>query len=199
MTTANIAIFASGSGSNAQNIVEYFQDIPEVNTPLLITENKKAKVLDRMQSYDLAVKHIPLAELNTPSTILPILQNQYKITHIVLAGYLKLIPEFLIEAYPDKILNIHPGLLPKYGGKGMYGKRVHKAVKQNQEPVSGISIHLVNEHFDEGATLFQKEVTLSEKDGIEDIEQKVRELEYKYFPAVIHEWCTGRKQYAAIS
>src|SRR6056297_2936662 len=192
MKTPSIAIFASGSGTNALNIVEYFQTIPQVQTPLLITENKNAAVLLRMQPYDIDSIHVPLSQLNSPSFIIPLLRDQYQISHIVLAGYLKLIPEFLVEAFPNKILNIHPGLLPKYGGKGMYGKHVHKAVKENQESITGISIHLVNEQFDEGDTIFQKEVPLSENDSVEDIEKKVRALEYKYFPAIIHEWCAGQ-------
>ncbi len=192
MKQASIAIFASGSGTNAQNIVEYFQTIPQVQTPLLITENENAAVLLRMQPYDIDSIHVPLSQLNSPAFILPLLRDQYQITHIVLAGYLKLIPEFLVEAFPNKILNIHPGLLPKYGGKGMYGKRVHKAVKENKEPVSGITIHLVNEHFDEGATIFQKEILLSEEDSVDHIEEKVRQLEYKYYPLVIHKWCMGQ-------
>ena len=192
MIRPSIAIFASGSGTNAQNIVEYFQNIPQVKIPLLITENENATVLLRLQPYEINAIHVPISQLNSPSCVLPLLQDQYQITHIVLAGYLKLIPEFMVQAFPNKILNIHPGLLPKYGGKGMYGKRVHKAVKQNKESISGVSIHLVNERFDEGAIVFQKKILLSEEDSVEHIEEKVRQLEYEYYPPVIHKWCLGQ-------
>src|SRR6056297_98098 len=187
MKPARIAIFASGSGSNAQKIVEYLSTVQEVFTPLLITDNKNAKVLDRMKKYDLKSYYIPLSKINSPEYILPLLQEQFRTTHIALAGYLKLIPAFLIHAYPNKIINIHPALLPQYGGKGMYGKHVHTAVKKNMEKQSGISIHYVNENFDEGAIIYQKTTPLLPTDSVDDIEQKVQELEHKYYPSTLHE------------
>lgn len=187
MKPARIAIFASGSGSNAQKIVEYFDSVPGVIIPLLITDNEKAGVLDRLKDYSIECRYIPLSRINSPEFILPLLQETYKITHIALAGFLKLIPAFLIHHFPNKIVNIHPALLPKYGGKGMYGKHVHQAVKDNKEKETGISIHFVNERFDEGTIILQKTVPLSPTDTIEDIKAKVQSLEHKYYPKTLHE------------
>jgi len=192
MKAHRIAIFASGSGTNTQNIVDYFEDTPEVTTPLIITENMKARVRDRMSPYPLDIHYFPLHQINSAEFILPLLRNKYNITHLVLAGYLKLIPKFLIDDYPDKILNIHPALLPKYGGKGMYGKYVHSAVKANKEKVTGITIHLVNENFDDGNIIFQKKVSLDLDDSVDVIEKKVRALEHAHYPEIIHQWCKGQ-------
>jgi len=191
MTAIRLAIFASGAGSNAQNIVNYFADVTDVSTPLIVTENKNAAVLNRMENYDLYTRYIPLSKINTPEFILPLLEKTYQITHIALAGYLKLIPAFLIQAYPQKIINLHPALLPKYGGKGMYGRHVHRAVKQNKETQSGISIHLVNEKFDEGHMICQKSIDINKGDRVEDIEQKVRKLEHQFYPKAIHNYITS--------
>ncbi len=189
MKTARLAIFASGSGTNAENIFEFFADVEKVETPLAITENPQAGVISRLENKNVDVHYLPLSKINSPDYILPFLKDEYAITHIVLAGYLKLIPAFLIANFQNRIINIHPALLPKYGGKGMYGSRVHKAVKENNDNESGITVHLVNEQFDEGKILFQKKVNLSKSDTEKEIEQKVRKLEYQYFPKVIHDWC----------
>jgi phosphoribosylglycinamide formyltransferase-1 len=187
MKPARIAIFASGSGSNAQKIVEYFDSIPEVTIPLLITENKSAGVLNRLKDHSIDCRFIPLSRINSSEFILPLLEETYEITHIALAGYLKLIPAFLIQSFPNKIVNLHPALLPKYGGKGMYGKHVHQAVKNHNETKTGITIHLVNEKFDEGTVILQKTVPLTTADTVDDIEAKVRILEHKYYPKTLHE------------
>lgn len=189
MKKARIAIFASGSGTNAKNIIDFFTDVEKVETPLVITENPEAGVISRLKASKADVHYIPLSKINSPDYILPFLKERYTISHIVLAGYLKLIPAFLIANFQNQIINIHPALLPQYGGKGMYGARVHKAVKENKDSESGITIHLVNERFDEGEILFQKKVSLSQFDTETEIEKKVRRLEYQYYPQVIQKWC----------
>ncbi|NBB89238.1 MAG: phosphoribosylglycinamide formyltransferase [Bacteroidetes bacterium] len=189
MKKAKLAIFASGSGTNAENIINFFTDVEKIETPLVITENAKAGVISRLTPSKADLHYIPISKINSPNYILPFLKERYAITHIVLAGYLKLIPAFLIANFQNRIINIHPALLPKYGGKGMYGARVHKAVKENNDRESGITIHLVNERFDEGKILFQKKVSLSKFDTETEIEKKVRRLEYQYYPKIIHKWC----------
>jgi phosphoribosylglycinamide formyltransferase-1 len=150
MKSYKVAIFASGSGTNAENIIRYFQDYPNFSVPVVITNNSDAGVIERAKKLQIPCEILTVGDINTSTIILPLLQNKYEATHIVLAGYLKLIPEHIIDAYPKKILNIHPALLPKYGGKGMYGSAVHRSVKENGEIESGISIHIVSSHYDSG-------------------------------------------------
>ena len=178
-----IVVFASGSGTNAENIIKYFNggSIGEVVT--VFTNNANAKVIDRAKNNDVAVEIFTKSELNESELVQKV--NAIQPDLIVLAGFLLKFPDALIAAYPDRIVNIHPALLPKYGGKGMYGMHVHKAVVDNKEKESGITIHYVNENYDEGAVIFQKSVVLLSTDTPEVVAEKIHELEQKYFPGVI--------------
>jgi phosphoribosylglycinamide formyltransferase-1 len=180
----NIAIFASGNGSNAENIAHYFEGKKDKVT-LMLTNNSEAGVLKRARRLQIPSFVFTADQLNN-GTILQVLETQ-AIDFIVLAGFLKLIPEHIIEAYDKRIINIHPALLPKYGGKGMYGKRVHEAVKQSGDDTTGITIHYVNKNYDEGDIILQVKESIRPKDSIADIEKKVRQLEYNYYPEVIED------------
>lgn len=179
-----IAIFASGNGSNAEGIVNYFKKRKTAEVAIILSNNPKAYVLERAR--DLGVRHITFnrADFYQSGVVLSVLKKE-AIDFIVLAGFLWLVPEQLVNAYPNKILNIHPALLPKYGGKGMYGAKVHEAVKSRGEPESGITIHLVNKNYDEGDIVFQATCPVHADDTPEDIAQKVHELEYQHYPRVI--------------
>jgi len=182
----NIAIFASGNGSNAQNIVEYFKDNKDVNIKLFLTNKKDAYVIERAKDLEIPCIVFTAKELRESNKIVDVLK-EYSIDFIVLAGFLLRIPQNLIELFPNKIVNIHPALLPKYGGKGMYGDFVHQAVKEAGDAKTGITIHYVNEHYDEGQIVFQKEVELDSEDTPDRIAEKVHALEYAFFPKVIED------------
>lgn len=185
-----IAVFASGRGSNTRNIIEYFKN-SDICISLIITNNKDAGVLDIAKSNGIAYKIIDKQDFYQSSDFLRFLIGEnYDL--IVLAGFLWLIPRELIDYYERKIINIHPALLPKYGGKGMYGMRVHNAVKNAGEKYSGITIHYVNDKYDEGDIIFQKEIEIDITDTPEDIANKIHTLEYRYFPVVIEELCRRR-------
>ncbi|MDZ7613037.1 MAG: phosphoribosylglycinamide formyltransferase [Flavobacteriaceae bacterium] len=177
-----IIIFASGSGTNAENIMHYFADSDVVSVNYVITNNKEAQVIKRAGKFDVPVKILEKGEL-VSNEFLNFLKKEGDL--IILAGFLLKIPEPVVCAFPERIINIHPSLLPKYGGKGMYGKHVHEAVVANQEKESGITIHFVNEKYDDGAVIFQKEVPVEENDSAEAVAAKIHELEQKYFPKVI--------------
>lgn len=185
-TTKNIAILASGGGSNAKKILAYFQDRDDVNITLIITNKKNAGVISHARDHAVTTLHISRPYLYDSEQILTVLQSE-KIDLIVLAGFLWLVPSYLVKSYPNKIVNIHPALLPKYGGKGMYGHHVHKAVKDNNEQESGMTIHYVNERFDEGGHIFQALAPLDAKDSPEDIGKKVLALEHMHYARVIDE------------
>lgn len=187
-----IAILASGGGSNAEAIIQYFKSVDDIEVSLIVTNKIKAGVIDRGQKHNIPVHIIDRNQLYDSEKLLD-LMSEYKIDLIVLAGFLLLVPIYLIQAYPEKILNIHPALLPQYGGKGMYGVNVHKAVKENRDIMSGITIHLVNEKFDEGKHLFQASCRLEMEDTSEDIGAKVLKLEHKYYPKVIHYFIEMKK------
>ncbi|PJR03545.1 phosphoribosylglycinamide formyltransferase [Avrilella dinanensis] len=180
-----VVLLASGSGSNAENIVDYFRKKNISVQFHIITNKKDAFVLERAK------------RLNVPAEVITKKQNDEGILHeriqelnpdlIVLAGYLLLFPASIIKEFPNKIINIHPALLPKYGGKGMYGGFVHEAVVANKETKTGITIHYVSEHYDEGATIFQATTNVEEKDSPEDVANKVHQLEYEHFPKVIEQ------------
>ena len=157
-----IAIFASGSGSNAENIVQYFKDHPTISVSLILTNNKNAKVLDRAERLE--VKSVVFNRQEFAKSDYVLEHHLKDIDYVILAGFLWMVPKNLIEAFPNKIINIHPALLPNYGGKGMYGINVHNAVVANKEPKSGITIHYVNEFYDEGEIIFQAEVALTSED-----------------------------------
>ncbi len=186
-----LAIFASGTGTNAEAILSYFEDDPNVIIALILSNNPNAGVLDRAVRFGVPAKVFNREQFRN-SDVLGWLQEK-AITHIVLAGFLWLIPGSILSAYPQRILNIHPALLPKFGGRGMYGSKVHEAVKAASETETGISIHEVNEHFDEGKILFQARCKVEPYDTPEEIAQRVHELEYKHFPRVIKEWVTKNK------
>lgn len=179
----NIAILATGSGSNAEEIVKYFKDSQKGKVVLIASNKKDAFVLQRAEK--LKIPHFTFTKSELDSGELVTKLQGAKVDWVVLAGFLLKIPANLIQAFPDSIVNIHPALLPKYGGKGMYGKHVHQAVREAGDTVSGITIHLVNEQYDEGKIIFQAAVPISAEDSPEDIAAKVHSLEYKYFPNVI--------------
>jgi phosphoribosylglycinamide formyltransferase 1 len=180
----NIAIFASGSGSNAQNIIEYFKDNSIIRVVAILTNNPDAFVIQRAKSFNLPYLIFKREDFNYTDVVLNYLKEK-QVDFIVLAGFLWLVPDKIINAYPDKIINIHPALLPKYGGKGMYGDRVHKAVLDNKENETGITIHYVNNLFDDGKIIFQEKCKIEPEDDVAAIAAKVHMLEYKYFPKVI--------------
>jgi len=178
-----IAIFASGSGSNAENIANYFKE-SDIKISLILTNNKDAFVLQRAEKLGIESYVFDRNQFRNTTEVVDKLKAS-GIDFIVLAGFLWLIPTSLIEAFPNKIINIHPALLPNYGGKGMYGDKVHQAVYDNKETETGITVHYVNEAYDEGAIIAQHKAQLNEKDTPEDIANKVHELEYKHFPKEI--------------
>lgn len=178
-----IVIFASGSGTNAENIIKYFAATKIGSVEAVLTNNPNAKVIERAKKYEVPVEIFSKGDLNE-SKVLQII-NKIQPDLIVLAGFLLKFPENIIAAYPDKIINIHPALLPKYGGKGMYGMHIHKAIVENKENETGITIHFVNENYDEGNIIFQKIITLSGIETPEEVAEKIHELEQEYFPQVI--------------
>lgn len=178
-----IAILASGNGSNAEEIISHFKHSEKARVALIASNKKDAFVLERAKNHG-----IPACSFNRTDLEEGRLKEKLEetgIDFIVLAGFLLKVPEHLIDAFPDRIINIHPALLPKYGGKGMYGSFVHQAVKDNREVSTGITIHYVNRNYDEGQVIFQKSVDISTDDSPEDIAHKVHALEHKYFPKVI--------------
>jgi phosphoribosylglycinamide formyltransferase-1 len=193
VTKFHVAIFASGSGSNAEVIANYFNRHPFITVDLIVTNNPNALVLERAARLGIPTKILTKEKFQGEAEVLSFLK-EHQITHIVLAGFLLLIPRFLIHAYPDKIINIHPSLLPKYGGKGMYGMNVHQAVKNALEKETGITIHLVNEQFDEGEILFQEKCTVAEDHAAADIARCVQKLEYEHYPKVIERWIMGNSR-----
>lgn len=179
-----IIIFASGSGTNTQNIIEYFQQNKIAKVVLVLSNKEDAKVLERANTLNIPFLSFTKADLCTSNKVLDVLKKEMP-DLIVLAGFLLKFPENILQVYPNKVINIHPALLPKYGGKGMYGSFVHESVLANNEAETGITIHYVNENYDEGAIIFQKSVFLTEGDTPETVASKVHKLEYKYFPKII--------------
>ncbi|MGI4728586.1 MAG: phosphoribosylglycinamide formyltransferase [Janthinobacterium lividum] len=181
-----IAIFASGSGSNAQKIMEYFKrnDFAEVN--IVLTNNPEAYVLQRADNFEIPTHIFNRKAFYQSDEVIKILQN-LNIDLVVLAGFLWLVPQNLLEAFPNKIINIHPALLPNYGGKGMYGDHIHRAVLAAREKESGISIHFVNENFDEGEMIQQFRFKIEPKDELENIRFKIQQLEHQHYPKVIEQ------------
>jgi phosphoribosylglycinamide formyltransferase-1 len=181
-----IAIFASGSGSNAEEIAKFFRDHSSIKVAVIGSNNPKALVLDRANRLGIPTKVFNREEF-VSTTVVDWLQEN-RITHIVLAGFLWLIPPSILKAYPDKIINIHPALLPKFGGKGMYGMKIHELVRTLKEKETGITIHLINEKYDEGPILYQGKCDVLETDTPEQIAHKVHQLEYAWYPKVIEKW-----------
>ncbi len=182
----NLAIFVSGNGTNCENIIRYFREDREVKVSLVVSNKSDAFALQRAAKYGVPSKVLTKTEFNEEQIIMPLLREN-QIDYIILAGFLFLIPAFLIKQYEHKIINIHPALLPKFGGKGMYGIHVHEAVKAAGETETGITIHYVNEKYDSGDIIAQFKTAVSPEDTAETIAEKVHELEQKYFPQVIRE------------
>lgn len=180
----NIAVFVSGNGTNCENIIKYFQDDNDINISLVISNRQDAYALKRAAKYGVTCKVLSKSEINDEHIILPILQK-FNIDFIVLAGFMLIVPEFIINKYYNKVINIHPSLLPKFGGKGMYGHHVHEAVKAAGETETGITIHFVNNICDGGEIIAQFKINLTQHDSVEDIESKIHLLEQKHFPNVI--------------
>ncbi len=186
-----IVLFASGSGSNVENIVKYFTGHSDITISCVLTNKRDAYVIDRCNKLGVPAFYFNKAGFTNSPLVLQLLKC-IQPDLIVLAGFLLKIPSDLVEAFPRKIINIHPALLPKYGGKGMYGKHVHTAVKARGELETGITIHYVNEHYDEGAIIRQFKVGISEEDTVDQITTKVQSLEQIHFPQVIEDLLLGR-------
>jgi phosphoribosylglycinamide formyltransferase-1 len=180
----NIAIFASGNGTNAENIIRYFQNSELVNVELVLANKETAFVLERARSLNVPFAYMGKAEWTEGTAVLSLLEDR-KIDFIVLAGFLARVPDCILHAYPNKIINIHPSLLPRFGGKGMYGDRVHEAVVAAGEAETGITIHYLNERFDEGEIVVQYKCPVLPQDTAADVAKKVHALEYEYYPKVI--------------
>lgn len=186
-----IAIFASGTGSNARKIIEYFQDKDGAEVALVVSNRRKAPVLEMARSYGVDTLTLDRSTFYGSEIILDQLR-QYGVDFVVLAGFLWLVPEYLVRAFENRMVNIHPALLPKYGGKGMYGMRVHQAVRESGDAETGITIHFVNERYDEGNTVFQARCKVEENDTPEDIAHKVQALEHRHFAPVIERLLTAK-------
>jgi phosphoribosylglycinamide formyltransferase-1 len=184
MISKNIAIFASGEGTNAQRIIDFFKNSENVNIALVVSNKETANVLNRAKAASIETYLLNRTNFLENDTTIQFLKSK-NIDLIVLAGFLWMIPENLVKAFPNKIINIHPALLPKFGGKGMYGMNVHKAVIEAKEKQSGISIHFVNEHYDEGEIISQHTCAVSENDTPETLAGKIHDLEYEFFPQAI--------------
>ncbi len=186
MEKINFAIFVSGNGSNCENLIKYFTTSVRYRCTLVVSNKPEAYALTRAKNLGVATAVTPKADLNNEAVMMPLLQ-QYGIRLIVLAGFLPLVPNFLIDAYPRRIVNIHPALLPKYGGKGMWGHHVHEAVKAAGETETGMTVHYVTPVCDSGEMIAQYKVALSPTDTAEDIAEKEHQLEMKYFPKVVEQ------------
>lgn len=180
----NIAVFASGNGSNCENLIRYFRDSEVARVALVVSNKSDARVLERARGLDVPAVVVTKAELSQADVVLPLLR-QYDVAFIVLAGFLPLVPDYLIDAFPQRIINIHPSLLPKYGGKGMWGHHVHEAVKAAGERETGMTIHWVTPQCDAGGIIAQFHVALSPDDTPDDIARKEHELEMAYLPVVV--------------
>ncbi len=178
-----IVLFASGNGTNAEEIIRYFNKSSLAAVTNVLTNNSNAKVIEKAKKFDVNVLVFNKTELNEVFVLEKL--NEIKPDLIVLAGFLLKFPEHIIEAYPNQIINIHPALLPNYGGKGMYGMNVHNAIFDNKEVETGITIHYVTPNYDEGAIIFQKSITILDCKTPEEIANKIHQLEHKYFSEVI--------------
>ena len=184
---SRIAILVSGSGTNAEEIFKYFKHHPSIEITLLLSNNPDAYALVRAKKYGIDSKVFTKIQFRESEDVVDWLKET-RITHIVLAGFLWLIPLNLIKAFQNRIVNIHPALLPKYGGQGMYGMKVHEAIKASAESETGITIHEVNERYDKGRILFQASCQVLESDTPEQIADKVHQLEHAHYPQVIEKW-----------
>ena len=179
-----IAIFASGNGTNAENIISHLKNISNLHVSLIVTDKENAGIHEVALKNNIPIFVIPKSDINVGAEILKHLKK-HQIEFIVLAGYLKKVPAIILQAYEHNVINIHPALLPKYGGKGMYGKRVHEAVIENKESESGITIHYVDEIYDNGEIILQEKCNVLSTDTTETLGEKIHQLEYKHYPEVI--------------
>ncbi len=186
MEKINFAIFVSGSGTNCENLIRYFASSERYHCALVVSNKPDALALTKAERLGVPTAITPKPELNDKEVMMPLLQ-QYGIQFIVLAGFLPLIPDFLIESYPRRIINIHPALLPKFGGKGMWGHHVHEAVKAAGETETGMTVHYVTPVCDSGEMIAQYKVALSPNDTAEDIAEKEHQLEMQYFPKTVEQ------------
>ena len=182
-----IGIFASGSGTNAENIIRHFQEKSSYRVALLVSNRPDAFVLERVRKYNVPSVVFPKADFEGSCEKVLACLKEHGIDFVLLAGFLLRVPESLLSAYPNRIVNIHPSLLPKYGGKGMYGERVHEAVVEAGEKESGITIHYVNGEYDSGDIIFQASCPVDASDTPQSVAAKVHALEYKYYPAVVED------------
>lgn len=180
----NIAIFVSGNGTNCENIIRHFYDNEKIGVRLVVSNRQDAYALVRASKYGVPCKTLNRAEINDENVILPLLA-EYEIDFIVLAGFMQMIPDFITTRFNRRIINVHPSLLPKFGGKGMYGRHVHEAVKDAKEKETGITIHFVSNICDGGEIIAQFKTAISPDDTVDDIERKVHGLEKEHFPNVI--------------
>ena len=185
--TKNIAIFASGSGSNAENIIRYFKDREAIRVALIVSNRSNAFVLERSRLLGVPSEVFLRDEWTSGGINVLEALRRYKIDFVVLAGFLAHVPDAILHTYPNKVINIHPSLLPKYGGKGMYGNRVHEAVVAARETETGITIHYLNERYDEGEVIFQATCSVLPTDTAHDVAAKVHALEYAHYPRVVEE------------
>lgn len=184
-----IAVFASGSGSNADVLMKHFANTEDLSVGLIVCNKEGAGVIQKADAHNVPVLMTSRDDLSSGKTGLSLLE--YRITGIVLAGFLLKVPSSLIEEYPSRIINIHPSLLPKYGGKGMYGDHVHRAVLDNRELESGITIHLVNDEYDEGSVVAQFKCDVHCDDDIESLKKRIQQLEHKHYPEVVGAYFRG--------
>lgn len=184
MRTKNIAIFASGQGSNAVNLIQYFQNSSEKKIAFVLCNNQEAPIVDKCRELGMEIVLVTNQEIEKPNFLIELCQTR-KIDFIVLAGFLRKIPEDFVQVFDKKIINIHPSLLPKYGGTGMYGKHVHLAVLENKEREHGITIHFVNQEYDKGEIITQHSCLLDATDDLASTQAKINKLELEFFPKVI--------------
>lgn len=181
-----VAIFASGAGTNAENIIKYFCNNKEINISFIFTNNENAGIIKRAEMLKIPVVIFSKEDFHQNDKVLNFLKKE-NIDFIILAGFLWIVPSLIVKNFKNKIINIHPALLPKYGGKGMYGENVHKKVIENGETESGITIHFVNEKYDDGDIIFQTKCKVEKNDTHESLANKIHKLEYKFYPLIIDE------------
>ena len=182
-----LAIFGSGAGSNAENICFYFKNSSDIKVVMMCTDRKDAFIIERAKNLKIPMVFTSKTELENFDNLAKILAK-YKVDYIILAGFLLKIPSKMIEQYPNKIINIHPALLPKYGGKGMYGENIYKAVLENKETKTGITIHLVNQNYDEGKIIKQYACDISKTENLSSLESKIHKLEFSNFPQTLEKY-----------
>lgn len=185
-----LAIFASGNGTNAEALFNYFKNHAQVRVAALLSNNPDAFALQRANNHGIETRVFDKKQFRESDDVLIWLRDR-GVTHLVLAGFLWLVPPRLIQAFPDRIINIHPALLPKFGGKGMFGMHVHEAVKKSGEDTTGITIHLVNERYDEGQILFQAACPVLTTDTAHEIAGRIHTLEQAHYPHVVEKWILG--------